>query len=64
MPDRYSDADPIPHTCRDGWLTPEDADVQIPCPEHRKPAQGAGVNYGPTNLSERARAAIERDEQR
>ncbi|PSR63972.1 MULTISPECIES: hypothetical protein [Nocardia] len=59
MPDRYGD-EPAERCCRNGWLTPEDADVQQPCPIHRPPRTHTGTDYEPTRLSDRARAAIEK----
>lgn len=64
MPDRYSDPDPIPHTCWGGWATPPDSDAPRRCPICRPAKPPAVVEYEPANVSERARAAIERDEQR
>lgn len=62
MPDRYGDdSGSAARCCRNGWLTPEDADVQRPCPVHRPPRTDTGVDT-PTNLSDRARAAIEKAE--
>ncbi len=70
MPDRYSDPDPspvdesrCPHSCRWGWLTPADADVMRACPIHRPQRQSTGSDYDPTRISDRARAAIEADEE-
>jgi hypothetical protein len=56
------DPDVCPHGCRKGgWLTPEDADLQIPCPLHRPRRTPTEVDdYDPSRLSERARAAIEK----
>ncbi|MEV0031406.1 hypothetical protein [Nocardia sp. NPDC050793] len=49
-----------PYDCRDGWLSPPDADVMRACPQHRPPRQGNGIDYDPARLSDRARAAIAR----
>lgn len=62
MPDRYSDPDPIPHTCWNEWATPPDSDAPRRCPICRPGTPAPAVDYGPTNLSERARAAIEKAE--
>lgn len=42
--------DPGQHRCRDGWLSPEGADVPVPCPEckpwlkHRRPPTRAEID--------------------
>ncbi|WP_280454131.1 hypothetical protein [Nocardia brasiliensis] len=65
--DRTGEPIPPQETCpyrcrRGGWLTPEDADVQRPCPIHRPRREPTGTDYNPANISERARAAIEKAE--
>ncbi|MGY1945314.1 hypothetical protein [Nocardia asiatica] len=55
-------SDGCPYRCRPGgWLTPEAADVQRPCPLHRPRRAPTETNdYDPSRLSERARAAIDK----
>lgn len=61
-PDRYSDDEPpTAHHCRDGWLTPPDDDHPRRCPVCRPTP--APADYGTTNISARARAAIEKADQ-
>ncbi len=61
--DRYGEpkTEDCPYHCRKGgWLTPEDADLQRPCPIHRPRREPTGTDYNPANISERAAAVIER----
>jgi len=54
--------DECPYRCRrGGWLTPEEDDVQRPCPIHRPRREPANSSaYDPARYSAAARAAIER----
>ncbi len=60
--DEYPDALRwCPHRCHDGWLSPADADVMVPCPLHRPPAREAGVrDYADEPPTPRAQLAITR----
>ncbi|MGY2036595.1 hypothetical protein ACW9HF_15035 [Nocardia gipuzkoensis] len=52
-----------PHHCYRGWATPPDSDAPRRCPICRpQPPPAEVYDYDPSNLSERARAAIEKAE--
>ncbi|MFI6368677.1 hypothetical protein ACIBG0_38845 [Nocardia sp. NPDC050630] len=52
--------DVCPYRCRNGWLTPADADVMRACPIHRPPPERSGII--PTHYSDKAARAIDRAE--
>lgn len=62
MPDRYGE-EPTPHDprCRDGWLGEDDAGHPIPCLQCRPHLAARPADDTP-NLSERARAALARED--
>ncbi|MBF5002365.1 hypothetical protein IRT45_35195 [Nocardia sp. BSTN01] len=59
MPDRYGDEPLDDHKCWGGWATPPDSDTPRRCPVCR-PDPIPSATDEPTNLSDRARAAIEK----
>lgn len=56
-PNRYGETDPG-HSCRNGWLSPHDADVAIPCPTCRPPRRTDVNDFAERTPSARAHAAI------
>lgn len=60
-PDRYGDDEP-PHQCRNGWLTGPNDDHPRLCPICRPPRRPDIHDDANRPVSDRARAAIERED--